>query len=77
VTVTLGTDGIFLDADDKRKQEAGEQTIMRPKSPLGDSTAEPIMGEDRIKATTMAHIYSRGSGSQRDMEANEEPPLRH
>jgi hypothetical protein len=64
-----------LDADDKNEQEEGEQTIIRPKSPLGDSTAEPIKGEDRIKATTVAHIYYRESGSQGDeqhlMEANE------
>lgn len=73
--------GIFLNADDKSDQEAGEQTIMRPKSPLGDSTAEPIMGEDHIKATTMAHIYYRESGSQGDeqhlMEAKKKPRHRH
>jgi predicted acylesterase/phospholipase RssA len=83
---TSASSGLFMDDDDKSNQEAGEQTMMRPKSPVGDSTTEPDKDKDYIKTTSMAHFYYRKSGSQGDLrarshehlrEANEEPPPHH
>jgi TAG lipase/steryl ester hydrolase/phospholipase A2/LPA acyltransferase len=76
VRTASASSGLFMDDDDKSNQDAGEQTMMRPKSPLGDTTTESIKDKDYIKTTSMAQFYYRKSGSQGDLRARSHEHLR-